>query len=243
MMIDPLPGWTPPREPRRLLVAGATGRFGEALLNEAIARRSLLGFDEVVVLSESAASMSLGISGLAMASMTSLPRIHAVIVSLSEDHHEGARSFHGRDAPFVLVDRLRAQSVALAAVQAGAQRLLLVHPLPVWQQLSGLHQGLVGEVELQLSRLSCHSMLMMRPLAQSRTSGGDWLQRIAQVYLSLQMLMMPRSMPQLTSTQLARAVVAQLAQPTTPGLTAMGAADIQAWLTGEAQAPKRQSRF
>lgn len=231
MMIDPVPGWAAHRDPRRVLIAGATGRFGEALLNEAIARRTLLGFDEVVALSEAAASMSFGVAGLAMAPISALPRIDAVIVSLSDDRDEGARSFHGRDAPFVLVDPPRALSVASAAIAAGAQRVLLVHPLPAWQQLSGLHQGLVGEVELQLSALPCRSVLMMRPLAQSRTTGGNLLQRIAQVYLSLQMLMMPRSMPHHTSAQLARAVMGQLKESPGPGVSAMGAADIQTWLT------------
>lgn len=236
MLMDPLPAWAPPVEPQRLLVAGATGRFGEALLNEAIARRTALGFKDVVALGESRAALSLGMSGLSMAPLEALPPLTAAIVSLSDPQDDGARSFHGRDAPFMLVDALRVQSVAAAAIAAGAKRLVLVHPLPAWQQLSGLHQGLVGDVELQLARLPCPSMLMIRPVASSRSAGGNWLARFARGYLSLQMLMMPRSLPSLTSTQQARSVVGQLAEPARSGVSAMGASDLQAWLERQAQA-------
>jgi hypothetical protein len=235
MLLDPLPGWTPSVEPQRLLVAGATGRFGEALLNEAIARRTALGFKDVVALGESRAALSLGLSGLSMAPLEALPPVTAAIVSLSDPQDDGARSFHGRDAPFMLVDTLRVQSVAAAAIAAGAQRLVLVHPLPAWQQLSGLHQGLVGEVELHLSRLPCPSMLMIRPVAHSRSAGGNWLARFARGYLSLQMLMMPRSLAVLTSSQLARAIVGQLQAPARPGIGAMGAPELQDWLERQAQ--------
>lgn len=230
MMIDPLPGWTVAPQPRRLLIAGATGRFGEALLNEAIARRGLLGFDQVVALGEADKALGLGLAGLAMAPMHALPTLTTAIVSLSDPRAQDARSYHGRDAPFVLVDALRVHAVAAAAVAAGAQRLVFVHPLPAWQQLSGLHQGLVGEAELQLSQLPCRTMLVMRPVAASHSAGGNLVQRMVRVYLSLQMLMMPTSLAELTSAQLARGVVGQLAEPATAGVSVMGAADIQGWL-------------
>jgi len=233
--MDHLPAWAPPVEPRRLLVAGATGRFGEALLNEAIARRATLGYKDVVALGESRAALSLGMSGLSIAPLEALPPIAAAVVSLSDPQDDGARSFHGRDAPFMLVDTPRVHSVATAAIAAGAQRLVLVHPLPAWQQLSGLHQGLVGEVELQLARLPCPSMLMIRPVASGRSAGGNWLARFARGYLSLQMLMMPRSLPSLTSSQQARAVIGQLAEPARSGVSALGASDLQDWLEGQVQ--------
>lgn len=230
MMNDPLPGWTAAPQARRLLIAGATGRLGEALLNEAIARRGLLGFEEVVALAEADQALGLGLAGLAIAPVHALPALTTAILSLSDPHAQDARSYHGRDAPFALVDTLRVHAIAAAAVAAGAQRLILVHPLPAWQQLSGLHQGLVGEVELQLARLPCPSMLMIRPVASSGSSGGNWLARFARGYLSLQMLMMPRSLAALTSTQLARAIVGQLSSPARPGVSAMGAPELQDWL-------------
>ena len=230
MLIDPLPGWAPAPPLRRLLIAGATGRFGEALLNEAIARRGLLGFDEVVALGEADKALGLGLAGLAIAPLQALPPLTTAILSLSDPHAQDARSFHGRDAPFVLVDALRVHAVAAAAIAAGAQHLVLVHPLPAWQQLSGLHQGLVGEAELQLSQLPCRTMLVMRPVAASSSAGGNLIQRIVRVYLSLQMLMLPTSLAELTSAQLAKAVVGQLSEPATAGVNVMGAADIQGWL-------------
>jgi hypothetical protein len=216
--------------PRRLLVAGATGRLGEAVLNEAIARRGLLGFDEVVALVEPGNALSLGLSGLQVAPLNALPPIQSVVLCLSDAHAQDARSFHGRDLPFVLVEERTAPAIASHAVAAGAQRLVLVHPVPGWQQISGLNQGLTGEVEWAVSRLACPSMLMMRPVAVARSAQGNVLQRFAQVYLSLQMLMMPRSVPSLTSVQLARAVVGQSAAASAPGVAVMGAAAIQDWL-------------
>lgn len=218
------------REPRRLLVAGATGRLGEAVLNEAIARRGLLGFDEVVALGESGQAVALGLHGLCVAPLTALPAIQSVVVCLSDPQAPDARSFHGRDAPFMLVEDGRALAVASAAVQAGAQRLVLIHRLPGWQQISGLNQGLAGEVEWQVSRLACRSMLIVRPLAQATSASGNLLQRFAQVYLSLQMLMMPRSLPTLTSAQIARVAVGQSAWDSPPGVEVMGAAALRDWL-------------
>jgi hypothetical protein len=225
-MIDVMPDRFLPRVPRRLLVAGATGRFGEALLNEAIARRGLLGYDEIVALGEPKVGLSLGLSGLSIAPLHALPAVQAVVLAMSDPQAENARSFHGRDAPFVLVEERTATTIASAAVAAGAQRLVFVHPVPAWQQISGLSHGLMGDVEWQLSRLPCRSMLMIRPVAPARSAQGNFLQRIAQVYLNLQMLMMPRSVPTLTSAQLARAVVAQCVLDAPPGVGAMGAAEI-----------------
>ena len=212
---------------KRLLVAGATGRLGEAVLNEALARG---GFDEVVALGATQADLSAAVRGLVLKPLDALPALDAVVIVLGDPDEPGARSFHGRDAPFALIDAQAMPRVAAAASQAGARRLILIHPLPAWQQMSGLHRGLIGDAELEVSRLPFETTVLIRPLAASRAPGGPWLQRIAHIYLSLQWLMMPRSLPALTSAQVARAAIAQLhAAPA--GLSALGAANIEALLT------------
>ena len=217
--------------PRRLLVAGATGRLGESLLNESLARG---GYDEVVALAEVDATMSLGIRGLSLAPAHALPPLDAALVAPSDAGTPGARSFHGRDAPFVQVEPARMPSVAQAAARAGARTLVLVHPLPAWQQLSALHLGLSGEAELSIARLPFDSVTVLRPVAAAAGPAGGWLQRVAHVYLSLQLLMMPRSLPTLTSAQVARAAVDLLREPAR-GVRVLGAAQL-----GERLAPRER---
>jgi hypothetical protein len=208
----------------RVLVAGAVGWLGEALLNEVLARG---GHREVVALSEGDATMSLGVRGLSLAPLHALPALDAVVVAQSDPDVPGARSFHGRDAPFALVDTASLPGIAAAAAAAGARRLVLVRPLPVWQQLSQWHLGLTGEAELRIAQLPFDGVAVLRPLAQGSGAAGGWLQRVANVYLSLQFLMVPRSLPTLTSAQVARVAVDVLTQPE-PGVRILGAAQIAA---------------
>ncbi|MFO0459452.1 MAG: hypothetical protein ACK50I_09615 [Burkholderiales bacterium] len=219
-------------EARRLLVAGAVGRLGEALLNEALARG---GYDEVVALADGDATMSLGVRGLALALLDRLPPLEDVCIAQTLDPDApGARSFHGRDAPFALVDPAAMPRIAQAAAGAGAHRLVLVHPLPAWQQMSALHLGLAGEAELGMANLPFDGVTVMRPVAPSASAGGGLVQRIVGVYLSLQMLMLPKSVPTLTSAQVARVAV-DLLRDGEPGLRVLGAAQIEARLA----APRR----
>ncbi|MFZ4759518.1 MAG: hypothetical protein ACOYLX_15255, partial [Burkholderiaceae bacterium] len=115
--------------------------------------------------------------------------------------------------------------IAAAAAAAGARRLVLVHPLPVWQQMSRLHLGLVGEAELEMTRLPFESVTVLRPIAQTGPATGNWLQRVAHVYLSLQFLMVPKSLPTLTSAQVARVAVDVLRDPPA-GIQVFGAMQI-----------------
>ena len=226
----PSPSPSPSREPgaaRRLLVAGAVGRLGEALLNEALARG---GYDEVVALADGDATMSLGVRGLALAPLDRLPPLADLCIARTLDPGApGARSFHGRDAPFALVDPASMPRIARAAVDAGARRLVMVHPLPAWQQMSGLHRGLSGDTELEMAGLPFEGVAVMRPVAASASAGGPLLQRIAGIYLSLQLLMLPRSVPTLTSPQVARVAIDLLREPE-PGVRILGAAQIDARL-------------
>jgi hypothetical protein len=212
-------------EPRRLLVAGAVGRLGESILNEALARG---GYDEVVALSDGDATMNLGLRGLALAPVSALPPLVDVCIAQTLDPlAPGARSFHGRDAPFALVEPAAMPRIAAAAAAAGARRLVLVHPLPAWQQMSSLHLGLTGEAELEIARLPFEAVTVLRPVAVAASAGGNWLQRVAGVYLSLQMLMMPRSVPTLTSVQIARVAVDAF-RDDEAGIRILGAAQIEA---------------
>jgi hypothetical protein len=212
----------------RVLVAGAVGRLGEALLNEVVGRG---GFGEVVALAEGDATMSMAVRGLTLAPMHALPPIDAVCIAHGDPEAPGARSFHGRDAPFAMVDTDAMPRIAAAAAAAGARRLMLIHPMPIWQQMSRFHLGLMGEAELAMTQLPFESIVVLRPLSATTTTARGVLERIANVYLSLQFLMMPKSLPTLTSLQIARVAVDELRAPA-PGVRILGAAQIAERLPG-----------
>jgi len=186
------------------LVAGAGGRFGEALLNRVLASGD---YDRVVGLAQ--APMTLGVRGLSLATLAALPPLDDVFVNLAQPGALPA-SFHGRDAVWAPVDDGRLLAVARAAYAAGARRLVLVAPAPVWQQIGGLHRSLSGAAELALAELPFASLTVLRPVVESTSAARNWVARVAAVYTSLQMLALPRSMPVHTSDQLARGALAAM---------------------------------
>lgn len=208
---------------RVALVAGATGRFGEALLNRVLADGD---YAEVVALAQ--APMSLGVRGLALAPLHALPPVHDAFVAVAAPGAP-ARSFHGRDAAWMAVEPSRLLAVAEAACAAGARRLVLVSPTPVWQQMGGLRAGLAGEAELALAALPLTSLTVLRPVVEAGGRAMGWVERVASIYTSLQMLAMPRSMPVLRSEELARCAVAAMRRAR-DGVSVLGADRIPALL-------------
>ena len=218
--MDPRPAPPPVARARRgraALVAGAVGRLGEAML-----ARALSGGEYAQVVALADAPMTLGIARLALATPETLPPIDDVFVLLSEPGVPGTRSFHGRDAPFVQVDRDNALVVARAARAAGATRLLLIAPMPAWQQVGLLHRGLGDPLELELARLPFARLTVLRPVRESGRRAAGFVERIASVYISLQLLMLPRSIEVLTSEQIARCALAAMRQPG-EGVSVVGA--------------------
>ena len=187
---------------RVALVAGAVGRQGEALLGTTLARG---GYSRVHALSS--APMALGVDRLELCTLAALPQLDDVLMLVGQGEDPGERSFHGRDAPFVQVTGRDAARVASAAAAAGARRLLVIRPSPAWQQIGELQQALGDPEELALAQLPFESVLILRPVRAGSTPGGGWLHRVVNAYLSLQLLMMPRSIPTLTSDQVARAAL------------------------------------
>jgi len=209
---------------RVALVAGANGRYGEALLNQ------LLGcgeYAQVVALAD--APMALGMRNLALAAPDALPHVDDAYLLVGAAGDAGARSFYGRDAPFVQVLPETALAVARRAVDAGARRMVLVMPTSAWQQMGNFHRGLGGGVELAVSQLPLESLSILRPVVPATSGAGSLLQRIANVYLSVQMLMMPRSIPTMTSQQIARAILAAM-RASTPGVAVLAADALQSLL-------------
>lgn len=192
-----------------VLVAGVIGRIGEALLNRVLSEESAApGGRDVVALADS--PMALGLRGLVLAAQDALPPLEAAYVVLSEPGEEAQRSFYGRDAPFVQVDRYNCLHVAQRAVAAGARRLVLVSPMPAWQQVGRFHTGLADGTELEIARLPLESLAVLRPVRTGGRAAASFVERLVNLYLSVQLLMLPRSIDVITSEKLARCAVAAM---------------------------------
>lgn len=209
---------------RVALVAGAVGRRGEALLNRVLGSGDYAG---VVVLAD--APMALGVRALALAGPDELPRIDDAFLMLSDPDEAGSRSFYGRDAPFVQVHEGNCLRVAQRAAAAGATRTLLVSPAPAWQQVGRFHSGLTNATELAIAQLPFRAFVVLRPVQPARRAAGNLLQRFAAAYISVQMLMMPRSLDVITSEQLARCALAAMRRAA-DGVRVFGAQQLAALL-------------
>ena len=202
---------------RTALVAGAVGRRGEALLNRVLGCGD---YERVVALTE--APMAVGVRALQFAPLESLPPLGDAFILESAAGQASSRSFYGRDAPFVQVHPGNLLAIASAAVARGARRVVLVSPMPAWQQVGDFHRGLGNATELAVAQLPLECLTVLRPAPDSSRTARTILERVASVYLSLQLLMMPRSVPTLTSEQLARAALEAM-RSAVPGVTVLGA--------------------
>lgn len=206
------------------LVVGAVGRLGEAVLNQVLASEN---YAQVYVLGEGAFSSTM--RGLRLTTSEMLPSIESVYLVLSSADDQNHRSFYGRDLRFTVLTHDNLVHLAQAAAAKGARKALLVAPAPAWQQMSRFQQGLMNAGESTLAAMSFEALVVLRPVAQSKTAAGGLLQRFASFYLDLQMMMLPRSIPVLTSDQLGRASVAAMSQART-GVSVLQAEQIAALL-------------
>ncbi len=202
-------------------MVGAIGRLGEAVLTQVLAHGN---YARVHVLGQG--NLSSTVRGLALTTLEQLPDIDDVYLVVSDADDPYARSYHGRDLRFEELTSTNLVPVAKAAAHRGARRLVLLFPAPAWQQMSRFQQGLMNETESALARLPYKSLVIMRSVSLSKSSKGSLLQKVANLYLDLQLMMMPRSIPVLTSDQLGRAAV-QAQCRAREGVTVYQAAEIK----------------
>lgn len=219
----------PPKRVSRALVAGAVGRQGEALLNAVL---SFGGYSEVAVLTDQ--SVRLGIARLVTCTSHDLAPAQDMFMLIGGDGVNTKRSFHGRDAPFVELDEHTALALATRAVQSGVKRIVLLSASPSWQQFGAVHRGLSSPLERALSQLPISRFVVMHPVLEARSAGASLMQRFVNFYLSIQLLMVPRSVPTLTSVQIANAAVKSLAESQVHGVAVFSAADMGRLLVSKA---------
>ncbi len=155
--------------------------------------------------------MSSSVRGLQLVDLNALPAIDDAYLIISEPDSASQRSFYGRDLRFSEMTQDNLLQVAEQLANQAVKKLLLLSPTPAWQQMSRFQHGLMNAAESRLASLPFESLVILRPVAQSKSSTGSLLQKFAGFYLDLQMMMLPRSIPVLTSEQLGRLAVIAMA--------------------------------
>ena len=186
----------------RAIVAGAVGRRGETLLNTVL---SVGRYTEVTALVDE--NIALGIKQLSTATLDALPECQDLFLLISDASNPETRSFHGRDAAFVLTDETNSKAIVDKAIERGVQRVALINPAPIWLQFGEMSRATGDALERHLQELALQRLVIMRPMKQVTASGGGITQRIINFYLSIQLMAMPRSMPVMTSDQIARLAI------------------------------------
>lgn len=203
-----------------IYIAGATGKFGEALLAQAVAHAQVR---EVMVAVQQALPST-------EAKMTpvlpqALPeRAQAAVLVLSDA--DEPPSYYGRDAVYVRVTDANLLEQVQALVLKKVARLALVQPMDFWQQPDAVRGLLASEEELAISMLGFECLLIVRPArTEGRFVGGSRLRRLVNLYLSQFRWLAPARLP-LTHRDVAHFVVDQLLT-CTPGVHVIEAGQLE----------------
>ena len=251
-------------------VAGATGRLGDALVEQILAcgryrRVSVLaprpmattvaGFEAVDLATLQARLDERDRAPARHDELAGLARCDDCYLLLDPDARQAlaaatkARPAH-RSAlpPFEpLTDSESALALARLAARAGARRLLLLAPLQAWHQLSSATRLLPDGLELDLARLSIPLVIVMKPTGEIPTHDPDEphrrLHRFSRFYLRQLRFMLPTSNVVIRSVDLARLAVERVTGPETDGLKIVGIDWIEQRLRdkrGQARPPTRR---
>jgi hypothetical protein len=211
-------------ETNDVMIAGATGRLGEAMVNAALRTQGLQRVG--VWLQQPFAKAPPKLVGLDLEQWKNSKPSKSVILLPNVGHDGSSRLGNGRDAAYASLEP-EALATILAGLDLRTSHVLLVHPTAAWQQIGAFQQGLAGPLEEQVAACGASIITIIRPVLSASSPSGSWLQRCVNAYLSLQLLMMPRSIPALTSTQIADACLLQLKQKE-PGIRVIAATQLVA---------------
>lgn len=212
---------------RIALVAGATGRLGEALLAEVISSGR---YQRVIVLTERPLTSAVrGLSGRSLAELQSPAELGTVRTTAldvfacwGDPEDPFGRAANRRDAAYAsLIGTDALREVSAAAARLRAERFLVLAPLIAWQQVSAAGRMLPEAMEMDFARLPIRSVIIMRPTVETQysRSGGTRMQRFVRFYLSQLRFMLPAATQALRSTDIARAALAVMADSAAAGLS------------------------
>jgi hypothetical protein len=211
---------------RTAWIGGATGRLGDALVEQVVARC----YARVCVLGPHPMPTTVrGFESVDLETLKAVPGSRPCDdVYLLYDPRPlppGVRpAFDPLPTPAAVV------AVAETAAAAGAMRLVLLAPLAAWQQLSAATRLLPQGLEAALAATSIATVIVMKPTREAaiRSLGGPRLRRFARFYLSQLRFMLPSSSQVIRSVDLARIAVEQLTTADAPGVRVIGLAAIEA---------------
>jgi hypothetical protein len=191
-------------QPQSIYVAGAIGKFGEALIAAAAGQEAV---QSVWVAVEQALPSSeakvMPVVGTAIP-----PAVRAAVLVLSDIN--AGLTYYGRDAIYRRVTSASLLAHARELKAAGARRLSIVQPVDFWQQPESVSGLLASEDELAISMLGFDALLVVRPARQDdKPAAGSRVQRVVDAYLRQFRWLAPARLP-LTHRDVARFVVERL---------------------------------
>ncbi|MFM2399568.1 MAG: hypothetical protein RL341_1725 [Pseudomonadota bacterium] len=191
-------------EQQSLYIAGAIGKFGEALIALAASQSRLaavwVAVEQALPSTEAKVTPTFG---------KALPAgVDAAVLVLSDA--AAGLTYYGRDAIYsrVTATDLLARATALKA--AGVRRLALVQPVDFWQQPESVRGLLASQDELAISLLGFEVLLVVRPPRQDdKPAAASRLQRVVDTYLRQFRWLAPARLP-LTHRDVAGFVIERL---------------------------------
>lgn len=194
----------PPMPLQTLLLLGAGGSIGSALLAEALVAGRFARVRALVA--EPLASALRGFEPLPMAALDAgrhaAPLADAAVIVFERERHS-----NGRDAAFVQPDPAALRPLAQRLHACGIKRLVVVVPHAPALLPQALGHGLATLDEAAVAALGFEHLVLVRAAQYARPEGGRRLQRFAEWWLSQLRWMVPATEQPVRPATLARSVV------------------------------------
>ncbi|MGL4574682.1 MAG: hypothetical protein ACRCV9_07830 [Burkholderiaceae bacterium] len=187
-----------------LYIAGAIGKFGEALIAFAASQPSLnsvwVAVEQALPSTEAKITPTVG---------NALPAgVDTALLVLSDV--DAGLTYYGRDAIYRRVTNADLLARATALKAAGVRRLALVQPVDFWQQPESVRGLLASQDELAISLLGFETLLVVRPARQDdKPAAASRVQRVVDTYLRQFRWLAPARLP-LTHRDVAAFVIERL---------------------------------
>jgi hypothetical protein len=206
---------------RSVLLLGAAGRLGEAILAALTSHSGVATIDVATI-----KPIEMGVARVRGVTLDQLHKVDIVLVHLLDLSHMLSSSFYGRDAAFAPIDEAKLIELIAPLLEAGAKHLVVVKPLSSFQQIGGHARQLISPAEMQLHQAAFESLTIIRPAplvesSKGSATSGSFLERFFsgffRGYLRLNFFTMPNTFEPIRTDQLAPLIV-DLAMHAQPGL-------------------------
>jgi hypothetical protein len=140
----------------------------------------------------------------------------------------GPETFVPTASPMQRVAAADVARVARTARDCGAQRLVLVAPLPALLQLNAASHTLSSAAEVEIAEMGFATLLVVRPTADAAPPPGGWLPGLIRTFTRMVLeIMLPQRVQALRARTAATAIL-HAVERAGPGVQVLGAADLAA---------------